>query len=170
MLLSAGNRLTRPKLAAAVTKWRRDWEAVEMERIKMSSMSTEESLRYQLKKANEEIARLGGHNAEEEAMKAAEEKLEAERAKRIEHQAEMALKRIMKRSLPADGRAGATTSSRRDARGSSFRGRQRSSQSVSLRRIRSGMKRGRRSKLRRLARLRRVRSVRVRAPRLSSTR
>ena len=26
MLLSAGNRLTRPKLAAAVTKWRRDWD------------------------------------------------------------------------------------------------------------------------------------------------
>ena len=48
MLKAAGSRLSRPKLVASVTLWRRDWMVERDERFRKETMTVEEQLRYEL--------------------------------------------------------------------------------------------------------------------------
>jgi len=104
LLKNAGNKLGRPKLTASFSKWFKDWESEEMRKFKKQSMTVEERLREQLVQAKEELARMKkdmayGAGAEEEAARLMEEKLAAEKEKRIAHTQEMAIRRIGKRDL-----------------------------------------------------------------------
>ena len=111
VLLAAGNKLTKPKLTMAYTSWRRDWE---LETSSKATMSLEERLAVEVKekkelqeafaKATRELhearqAMLEGRGMEAEQQRQMEERLAAEKEKRIEHTKEMAIRRIGKRDL-----------------------------------------------------------------------
>jgi hypothetical protein len=111
VLLAAGNKLTKPKLTMAYTSWRRDWE---LETSSRATMSLEERLAVEVKekkelqeafaKATRELhearqAMLEGRGMEAEQQRQMEERLAAEKEKRIEHTKEMAIRRIGKRDL-----------------------------------------------------------------------
>ena len=104
LLKNAGAKLTRPKLVACVQWWRRDWEGERSKLIAQKAMSVEDRLRAQLVEAKNEISemrsRLGAGEGIEAAMqREMDERLEAEREKRIEHTKQMAIARIGKREL-----------------------------------------------------------------------
>ena len=108
MLRAAGARLTKPKLAACVSAWRRDYEAAQ---AALRSASLEERLQQQvvavtaeLQQAKEmlALAKEAGFDAyatQAEMQKQMEEQMAAEKEKRIEHTKQMALRRIGKRDL-----------------------------------------------------------------------
>ena len=111
MLKAAGAKLTRPKLVASYSLWRRDWETETTSKAAMSigeklllAEQERERLRAELAKTAEELdnarrAMLEGRGQEAELQRQMEERLEREREKRIEHTKEMALRRIGKRDL-----------------------------------------------------------------------
>ena len=100
--------MLKPKLMAAFTKWRRDWED---EKHAKAAMSLEERLgeqlltvTKQLQEARAEVAAAkaagwDGAAAEAELERQLEERLALEKEKRIEHTKEMAVRRIGKRDL-----------------------------------------------------------------------
>ena len=111
MLLSAGARLLRPKLVAAVTHWKKDWEYHSHVKATMSlsdqlAMQTREtqSLEAKLLAVQEELnearqAMADGRGMEAERERQMKEQIEADRQKRIEHTQEVALRRIGKQDL-----------------------------------------------------------------------
>ena len=102
MLKAAGAKLTRPKLVASYSLWRRDWETETTSKAAMSigeklllAEQERERLRAELAKTAEELdnarrAMLEGRGQEAELQRQMEERLEREREKRIEHTKEMA--------------------------------------------------------------------------------
>jgi hypothetical protein len=108
LLRSAGAKLSKPKLVASVLLWRRKWEADEMAK---ASASLEEKLQQQVVamgkeletvRAQVEAAKAAGFEVaatEEELRHRMEERLAAEKEKRIEHTKEMAIRRIFRREL-----------------------------------------------------------------------
>jgi len=104
LLQQAGNKLGRPKLSASFVAWQKDWEADEVRKMKKESMSVEDRLREQLFQAKEEISSMKmslqqGDSAQEDAAREMQEKMAAEKEKRIAHTQEMAVRRIGKREL-----------------------------------------------------------------------
>jgi hypothetical protein len=104
LLRAAGNKLTRPKLSASMQVWRDDWQCEVMRKLKAENTSVEDRLREQLFHAKTELAEartmlMNEEGAEEAMQRQMEEKLEAEREKRIAHTQHMALMRVLKRDL-----------------------------------------------------------------------
>ena len=111
MLKQAGARLTRPKLVASYAHWRRGWELDEKSKASMSveerwraEIAARQVVETELSKALQELsaarlAMLEGRGQEAELKRQMEERMAAEKEKRIEHTKEMALRRIGKRDL-----------------------------------------------------------------------
>ena len=100
-LKAAGARMLKPKLMAAFTKWRRDWED---EKHAKAAMSLEERLGEQLLTVTKQLEEANrklrdGQGAESDWQRQLEERLALEKEKRIEHTKEMAMRRIGKRDL-----------------------------------------------------------------------
>jgi len=101
MLKKAGNQLARPKMVSSYHLWKASWGA-NQEALKMRTL--EGRLQAQVTQLTEELyearqAMLDGRGLEMELQRQMEEKLEAEKEKRIEHTKQMALRRIGKRDL-----------------------------------------------------------------------
>ena len=104
LLQQAGNKLTKPKLSAAWTNWRKSWNTEQTEKARASTMTVEQRLREQLFEAKKELEALRKANAskadvQEEMQRLLDEKLAAEKEKRIQHTTQMAVRRIAKREL-----------------------------------------------------------------------
>jgi hypothetical protein len=101
LLRAAGTRLTKPKMIASYQLWRTSWRAAQ-EALKMRTL--EGRLQAQVTKLSQELeearqAMLDGRGLEAELQRQMEERLAAEKEKRIEHTKEMAIRRIGKRDL-----------------------------------------------------------------------
>ena len=104
-------RILKPKLAACVHHWRHEWEvhmhmqaAMGLEERYRNQVKQTHALEAELQTVKDELvylrqAALEGRALEAELEKQMEEKLEAEKQKRIEHTREMAVRRIGKRDL-----------------------------------------------------------------------
>ena len=111
MLQQSANRLTRPALMKSIRHWKNDWEASQAELKSMSFAQQLEAQKEETKAAIREVAAMReelerarkamreGRGAEEEQKRLMEERIQAEKEKRIEHTKEMALRRIAKREL-----------------------------------------------------------------------
>ncbi len=106
-LAAAATKLVKPKLVACVTHWRRSWEAAEGAK---RAMSIEQRMAERLVAVSKELeqakkalaaANAAGFDGEAELrmQQEMEERLAAEREKRIEHTKEMAVRRIARRDL-----------------------------------------------------------------------
>ena len=110
-LANSAARLSKPKLVASFVHWQKDWEyemaaAAKMthaqllaaERSKASAAETElAKVREELMQARK--AMLEGRGMEAERERLAAEQLEAERQKRVEHLAQVGMRRIMQQGL-----------------------------------------------------------------------
>ena len=111
LLKQAGARLTRPKVMAAYTNWRRSWEhemgaeaAMTLEQKYVQERDKAAKYEAELTKMREELteareAMLQGKGQEAELKRLAEEQLEAERAARVEHLGQMGIKKLMNQKL-----------------------------------------------------------------------
>ena len=104
MLLSAGKKLTKPKLVASWQRWHHDWDAERSRLMRTQAMSVEAQLRQQLAEAKEELAAarhvvVRTEGSGDQLQREFEARMEAEREKRIEHTRDMAIRRIAKREL-----------------------------------------------------------------------
>ena len=115
LLKKAGNRLSKPKVAASFAHWLHDWEVESTQQAMMSSrekfeneiaklrtsehnlMLEVQSLKMDLIAARE--AALSGNGREVELHRQHEAMLEAEREKRVQHLSEIGLKRMMNHKL-----------------------------------------------------------------------
>ena len=107
LLQGAAGRIAKPKLAAAVSWWRRDYlaassmshtEMVASEKsMRIAAEAEANRLREELKQARQ--AALDGTGREKELARQHEAKMEEEREKRIEHAQHMAAMRIVKKEL-----------------------------------------------------------------------
>ena len=111
LLKASAGRLTKPRLAAAVTYWRNDWQssaaAAAIERQKllaMSSVASKDELEKENRKLKAELAQarqaaLEGRGMEAELQRQHEEQMEREKEKRVQHLGEMGLKRMLNQKL-----------------------------------------------------------------------
>ena len=111
MLKTAASRLSKPKLVASFVKWQRDWEAEEAAKATMShaqrlaemdakraaAEADADALRHELAKARE--AMLSGRGREEEMARLAQEELEREREKRVQHLQQLGVRRLIQQGL-----------------------------------------------------------------------
>ena len=115
LLKQAGARLTKPKMIASYSQWRRDWEAEESARYNMTTEERRakeaeekarllESLQTQVDKLSRELkeareAMMAGRGLQSELQRQAEEELEREREKRVAHLGQLGMKRLMNQKL-----------------------------------------------------------------------
>ena len=111
MLKKAGSRLTKPKLSAAYGQWRVDWQQVVTAELELSheqktarEAAKAYGLQQEVNKLRKELedarmAMLNGSGREAELQRLAEEQLEREREKRVEHLKQVAIRRIALKDL-----------------------------------------------------------------------
>jgi hypothetical protein len=111
VLKAAGAKLLRPKLVQSYGHWRRDWEIEVASNAKLTLVEQIEKAKKEAREKEAELLRLRGEmdearmameegrGAELMERKRVEERLEAERQKRIEHTQQMAVLRLSKREL-----------------------------------------------------------------------
>ena len=111
LLAASAGRLAKPKLSHAVAHWRNDWEAELSMRAKESQkaklakegkrMTDLESELLKVKKelAEARKAMAEGRGMEAEMQRRYDEQLEMERAKRVEHLAQVGVRRMFQQGL-----------------------------------------------------------------------
>ena len=111
LLQQAANRLMKPALVAALKHWETDWKAKQMKRAKMSleeQLAEERALRQaaearlaevqaELTAAKEELKK--GRGLDASVKQDLESQLEAERQARVEHLANVGIRRIMQQGI-----------------------------------------------------------------------
>jgi len=111
VLRHAGARLSRPKMVAAFSKWQRDWDAemaanaVMTQEERLASETTKRSsAEAELAKVRKELADtrkaiLEGRGLEAERQRLADEKLEAEKEKRVLHLQQLGIRRLTQQGI-----------------------------------------------------------------------
>ena len=111
LLLSAGNRLARPKLFQAYSSWRHDWEATQASK---DTMTHEQQMAHEIARrqaAEAEVERLrnelsvlrnamaNDNSKEDEIQKQLAQQLEQEKEKRVTHLQQVGMRRLLKQGL-----------------------------------------------------------------------
>ena len=110
-LKAAGSRLLRPRLVASYQHWQKSWKSDEAKKASMTvaerlaeAEGKQKSLAEALERTQAQLAEARGlltttTDEEAERIRLADEKAAAEKEKRVEHQCQMAIKRLGKRDL-----------------------------------------------------------------------